>query len=347
MKIRKILSAAFASLLLFQISCNRNENMEPVLPKGAYENGFFLANEGNFGTPNASVSYIPRDLSVIENNVFAANNNGAALGDVLQTIGFNDDKAYLVLNNSNKITVANRYTMKKTGEFTQNLVSPRFIAFAKSFIYVTNDAYGGEKYLSIYNLNDNSFVKKITLPDVAERVVEAGGNIFVQNASFGFGNKISYIDVATNTLKSQIVLPQGEINKMISSNSNLYVIAAGPADSYIYQYSSSGTVVKTFPLPGFMNANNLEISDNKFYFTSGNGIYTMDIKVPVVPTSPIITVKANSYSTLYGFSVQDGKIFTSDANGFSEGSSIAIYNTTGTLIKTFTAGRATSGFFLN
>lgn len=347
MKIKKILTSLLAGALLFQISCNRDENIETIQPKGAYENGYLISNEGNFGVPNSSVSFISKDLSSIENNVFAANNSGAVLGDVLQTIGFSGDNAYFVLNNSNKITVANRYSMKKTTEFTQELVNPRFIAFANSFIYVTNDAYGGDKYLSIYNVKDNSFVKKITMTDAAEKVVEAGGNIFVQNASFGFGNKISYIDASSNTLKAEITLPDGQINKIISADSNVYAIAAGTTDSYIYQISSTGTVVKTTKLTGIANGNNLQLSDNKFFFTSGNKIYTMDAKTSTPPTAPLITVTDNTYSTLYGFTVVDGKIFTSDANGFTAGSTVTIYSTTGSLIKSFTAGKASNGFFSN
>ena len=347
MKIRKIVAAAFASMLLFQISCSRDE--DPILPepKGAYESGIFIANEGNFGVPNASVSFIPRDLSTIENNVFATNNAGAALGDVLQTIGFSGDEAYFVLNNSNKVTVANRYTMKKKTEFTAQLVNPRYIAFAKDFVYITNDAYGGEKYVSIYNKADKTFLKKINFTDAAENIVEAGGNIFVQNASYGFGNKISYIDTSTNTLKSEITVADGQINKIISSNSSVYAIAGGGVDSYIYQISSGGTIVKTIVLPGITNATNLQISDSKFYFSNGNEIWTMDTKTPVLPSSPLITVTANSYSTLYGFNVVDGKIFTSDANGFSAASSITVYKTDGSLLKNFSAGRASNGFFMN
>ena len=347
MKIRKIVAAAFTSLLLFQISCSRDE--DPILPqpKGAYENGIIISNEGNFGVPNASVTFISKDLNTIENNIFAANNGGTALGDVLQTIGFSGDDAYFVLNNSNKVTIANRYTMKKKAEITAQIVNPRYIAFAKDFVYVTNDAYGGEKYVGIYNKNDNTFVKKIPMTDAAEGVVEAGGNIFVQNASFGFGNKISYIDTSNNTVKSQITLPNGQINKMISNNSNVYAISAGTVDSYIYQISSGGTITKTIVLAGISSATNLQISDSKYFFSSENKIYAMDTKTEVLPTAPLITVPSNSYSTLYGFNVVDGKIFTSDAKDFTASSLVTVYKTDGSLLKSFSAGRSANGFFMN
>jgi hypothetical protein len=44
-----------------------------------------LRMRGNFGTPTASVSFISKDLSVLENDIYKKNNN-ENLGDVLQTI---------------------------------------------------------------------------------------------------------------------------------------------------------------------------------------------------------------------------------------------------------------------
>jgi len=348
MKINKILSIFFASALLFTASCNDDD---PIIdpPKVDYEQGIFLANEGNYGVPNAEVTFVSQDLNSIEQNIYKSN-NGENLGDVLQTIDYNGDYAYLVLNNSNKITVVNRYTFKKAGEISTELNSPRYIAFANNFVYVTNDLYGSEKYVSVYKQNDLSFVKKITVADAAERVVTVGQNIFVQNASFGFGNKISYINTSTNEVQSEITVPDGQIQKIVSDGSSVYAIASdfGLADSYIYQISSTGNISKTITVTGIENATNLCVDGGKFYFTSGMKIYAMDMKTATVPLAPIATAtESQAYSGLYGFSVIDGKIFTSDANGFTADSKITVYDTSGTIIKTFSAGTGTNGFYKN
>lgn len=346
MKIRKIVAAAFASLLLFQISCNRDE--DPILPepKGAYENGIFVLNEGNYGTPSASVTFLSNDMGTIEQDVYKKN-NGTDLGDVLQTIAYNGDNAYLVLNNSNKITVVNRYTFKKTGEITAQINQPRYISTANNFIYVSNDEYSGPKYVSVYKVSDLSFVKKISFTDTAERIVEAGGTIFVQNATYGFGNTLTRINPATNDVASIVTLPNGNINKTISNNSNVYTIAAGTTDSYIYQISAAGTITKTTTLTGISNATNLDIDGGKYYFSSGNKVYSMDMNATVTPTTPLITATGGQYSVLYGFNVINGSIYTSDANGFTADSKVTVYSTTGSVIKTFDAGRGTNGFSLN
>ncbi|WP_034761295.1 DUF5074 domain-containing protein [Chryseobacterium gregarium] len=345
MRITKFLTIAFASALLFTTSCSNDDD---VNLEAYYGNGFLIANEGNFGKPNADITYVSSDLKTKQDNIFSAA-NGSNLGDVLQMISFSGDNAYLLLNNSNKIQVVNRYSFKKAGEITSQLNAPRYMAFANNNIYVTNDKFGGDKFVSIYKASDLSFVKKINFTDTVERVVEAGNNIFVQNASFGFGNKITYITTSNNEAQSSITLPNGNINKMIESNDMVYAIAAGTSDSYIYQISNTGSITKTYTLTGITNATNLEIEKGKFYFTSGLKVYAMDMTANTAPTAPLFSVtnSIDPYSNLYGFSVVNDRIFTSDANGFTQDSKISVYSTSGTLIKTFTGGIASNSVYQN
>ena len=345
MKISKLLSALFAATLLFTTSCRTDDPIDEPQPKGAYENGIFLSNEGNFGSPTATVSFISNDLS-IENKIYSANNSGAVLGDVLQNIGVNGDNAYLILNNSNKIEIVNRYTFKKVATVSDQVSQPRYIAFSGNNFYVTNSS-GSSKFVNVYNSTTNAFVKKIDLTSSGERIVEASGKIFVQNASFGSGNKITIINPTSNTVEKEVTVPNGNIKKTISTGGNVYTIASTSTDSYIYKLSPTGAISSTTTLTGIANGNNLEIDGTKFFFSSGAKVYSMDLSSTVIPTTPVLTLTDNSWSALYGFSVIDGKIYISNANGFTADSTVEIYSTAGTLLKTVTAGRGTNGFYKN
>lgn len=346
MKISKLLSAAFAATLLFTTSCRNDDPIVDVQPKGAYENGIIMSNEGNFGSPTATVSFIPNDLSTVENNVFSANNGGAALGDVLQNVGLNGDYAYLILNNSNKIEVVNRYTFKKVATVSDQVSQPRYIAFANNNYYVTNSS-GSSKFVNVYSVATNAFVKKIPLTSGGERIVEASGRIVVQNASFGSGKKLTFINPSSNIVESEVLVPNGNIQKTISNGGNVYTIASTSTDSYIYKLSSTGTITSTITLTGISNATNLEIDGSKFFFSSGSKVYSMDVTSTTVPTTPILTLTDNSWSALYGFGVIDGKIYISNANGFTADSTVEIYSTAGNLLKTITTGKGTNGFYKN
>lgn len=348
MKITRLLQLLFGMLLLVNVACTTDDEYTEMALK-TYENGYLLINEGNFGSPNADVTYFSKDLSNVQNGIYKANNGDENLGDVLQTIAFDGDKAYLLLNNSNKIQVVNRYTFKKTGQITAQLDNPRYLAIANGNIYVSNDKYLGAKYVSVYKLSDLSFVKKINFNDTAERVLVAGGNVWVQNATYDFGNKFTKINTSTNEIDGQpITVPSGEIVKTVTSNNSMYTITNGTANSYIYEINGAGTITKTTTITGINNARNLQVDGGKYYYSVANKIYSMDMTATAAPTSPIITaVDGGAYFTLYGFTVLDGKIFTTDVKGFTQDSEVSVYSSTGTFIKKFATGRGSSTVYAN
>lgn len=355
MKIRKILSLAIASTLIFNVACSSDDDtIINNQPKGAYENGILISNEGGFSSPTSEVSFVSNDLGTVENKLYSGNNNNGILGSVLQTIGFNGDNAYLVSNVPNKIDIVNRYSFKKQATVTSNLENPRYIAFSGNQYYVTNNNFGNVIKLNVYN-NDNSFVKSINFARSAEKVVEAGGSIIVQTDGITYeatppynelptGYTVTIVKPSTNTVDKVVTLPSnGIIRDLISYNGNAYVLASSSTNSYIYKINSATGTFTTTSITGIPKVQKLRIDANKFYFAdSTNKIYSMNLDSST-PSPAIVTTPGN----LYGFNVIDGKIFASDAS-FTSDSKVYIYNTTnGSVLKSFNTGIATNGFYKN
>lgn len=345
MKIKNFLSIICTAGLLLITACSRNNDIPEPDAKNNFTNGYLIANEGSYGIPNAEVTFVSKDFGQILQNIFKGTNEGEQLGDVLQDVGIDNNYAYLVLNNSNKVKVVDRFTFIKAGEITEQLLQPRYIAFLNNSIYVTNNA----TFVNVYDSRNGSFIKKINLNAPAERIVAAGTELYVQNAAYGIGNKISYLNAGSNTLNSQFTVPNGQIQKLIADSGKAYAIASDTTspDSYIYQISG-GAITKTIPLTGIQNAMNLCLEGGNFYFTSGLKIYKMSTSATTAPTAPIVTATQSvPYSGLYGFNVLDGKIFTADANGFTTASKVTVYDTSGNLMTSFNAGIGTNGFYKN
>ncbi|UKB80788.1 YncE family protein [Chryseobacterium sp. MEBOG07] len=350
MKITKLLTVLFAVVLLFNISSCSSDSAEFEMSPITYQNGYFISNEGNFNSQGAKVTFLTRDLSLKQDDVYGYNNNKDILGDVLQTIGLNGNKAYLVINNSNKIVVVDRYTFKRVGVITDQIDNPRGITFTNGFIYVTNTNFtANTKSVTKYKISDLSFVSKINMTEVSDKAVEAGGNVFIQNASSGFGNKITYINTS-NDAKTEIAVPNGSVNNTISYNSNVYTISSTAADSYIYKITGTGTMTPVITLTGIPNATNLQIDNDKIYFSSGNKVYTTSLATPAIPTTPLLTAAdGGPYFTLYGFNVIDGRIFASDVKKFTENSEMVVYSaaTGSKIMSVTTGGLGANGTILN
>lgn len=356
MNIKRILPLAFASMLLFNVSCSSDIDVETIDAQVNYTNGILVANEGGFTKPTADVTFISNNLGTVYNNIYANNNKGEAFGKVLQSIGFSGDKAYLVANIPNKIDIVNRNTFKVQTTITENLDNPRYIAFSGNRYFVTNNNFSGKKKLNAYNISNNAYIGSIEFPRLAEKVVEAEGNIIVQTDGIGYdtnppynsfatGYTISVVNPSTMVNPKTITLPaKGIIKDLIAYNGIAYVLVSDTTDSYIYKINSVAGSYTATTLTGIADVQKLRADKNNFYFITGsNNIYSMTIGSSLFSKVPIVKATGN----VYGFDVIDGRIFASDAS-FTEDSKVNVYNALdGTLLKTFTAGVGTNGFYKN
>ena len=124
--IKKLAFLALGTSLFFT-SCNNDDNGGGQISQGDFENGVFVLNEGGFNSNSAEVSFLSEN-GTLEHEIYNAV-NGSILGDVAQSIGFEGNKAYIVVNNSNLIRVVNRYTFELIATISSGLQNPRHIVF--------------------------------------------------------------------------------------------------------------------------------------------------------------------------------------------------------------------------
>lgn len=349
MKLNKLFTLALATFLTFNISCRNDDDPIVEVSKGAYENGILITNEGGFSKPTSSVTFLSNDFKTQENSIFQSNNNNALLGNVFQSVGFNGDNAFLVLNVPNKIEVVNRYTFKRTATITQNLETPRYISFAGNYTYVTNNDFATIHKLNIYDQN-NAFVKSIAFPRYAEKVVTADTYVYVQTDGVTYdanynelptGHTIARINSATNQVESTLTLPDNAIIKdMKSDGVYAYVLTSDASNSYLYKILGKTGAITQTTLTGVGDAKTLALDNAKLYFLTGSK------KVYEITGSSATAKFDVEGNFIYGFNVIDGNTYVSDAN-FTKDNTVRIYNNSGTLLKTIASGIGTNGFYKN
>ena len=334
------------AIIAFATSCSNvddsSENTEVPNIEKPYANGILITNEGNFTSSNAEISFIKNDLSTVYNKIFATNNSNATLGDVAQYMAFNNDLAYIVMNNSSTIEIVDRYTFKKVNQITANLNAPRAIAFSNGKIYVSN---ANDNTVTVYNANTNAFIKSISLDNQPEKLVATSNYVYVQSSSFATANTVEIINSSsdTNTKDLSFGLPMNGI----TLDSNMVFVLGSDENKTEISKIEKEAITKTISNVNLKSSRYLTLDNNNLYFTNGTGIYTLSKDLNSIPSSPIFNVNDNSWSTLYGFNVIDGKVFSSDANGFTDNSIITVYDLTGNVLKTFTTEIGTNGFYKN
>ena len=331
MKLNKLLLLALLMGLFFA-SCTTDDDDTPPEPRGDYENGLLISHEGNFGRGNASVSFVSFDLNTVENNIFNAV-NGELLGDTAQSIAFNGDFAYIILNVSNKIEVVNRFTFESVATIDTGLSNPRYMAVSNGKGYVTN--WGDftptdDDYLAVIDLTTNTIVDTINTSYLPEEIIAQGDQIFVATGIFGFGNNVDVINTVTDTLEESITVGNSPNSLQIDADGDLWVLSS---ENLIEINTATNDIVKTVELNSSITApSKLNFDNGNLYLFSGGSVYKMAATAATLPE----TAEIEGVS-FYDMSVSNGVLYGLDAKDFQSAGTLTTYDlTTNTEINTAT-----------
>jgi len=345
MKTKHFILGLFAAALTFT-SCTDDEgvNFQPV-PLGAYQNGILVVNQGNWTQGNASVSFVSNDFSVSENGVFN-NVNNTPLGDVGQSIAFYNELAYIVVNNSQKIEVVNRYTFASVSTINTGLNNPRYMAFANGKGYVTNWGDSTDEtddFIAVVDLASNTVTNTIPVVEAPEQIVVSNGKIYVshkeayRNSTYYPGTSISVINT-NDTVATTITVSDTPDEMVVDSANNIWVLCQGTpawtgnesAGKLIKINTADDTVATTLDFGATEHASVITYESGELYYHLNNEIYKMNETDTSLPTNSIITQAL----TEGDLAVKSGKLYGTRADYSTGDSEIVIYDlTTNSLIQ--------------
>lgn len=319
-----------------------------------YTDGILVLNEGGAGSNNSTVSFIKNNS--VTNNIYGTANSGAVLGDTGQSMSFNGDYAYIVLNISNKIKVVNRLTFELVATINTGLSNPRYMAFSNGKGFVTNwgDAGSGDDdYVAVVNLENNTIESNIALAEGVERIIETNGKLYVAHmGGYGFGNTVTVIDPVTATVSQTITV--GDVpNSMFVKDGFLYVLCGGkpfwaPTETYgslVKIDLADNTVANTMAFTATHPQNLKAGAGNSIYYTIDEAIYQADITTGTLPNMPLFSTTPQGAYGIYGMDVIDNKIYLADAGNYVAPGHVYIYDTTGSLLENYTVGVIPNSFY--
>lgn len=354
--IKKVALLAFA-VPMFLTSCSDDDNYGGNDVSGEYTNGIFILNEGKFqSATTADVSFLAPN-GTMENDIFYGVND-SHLGDTAQSIGIEGDKVYIVVNNSNVVKVVNRHTFELITTITTDIQNPRHIVFEDGKGYISN--WGdpmdtSDDYIAVLNLATNMVTQKIAVVEGPEKMVEENGKLYVAHkGGWGVGNTVSVIDLSSNAVSATIEVadvPDG----IEAKNGYLYVLCSGfsswspdtpSTQGGLYKIGlSNNQIVSDIAFAEGVHPSHLEIENNNAYYTIGGDVYAMNLNEFALPTSSVFSL--DGVWSVYGFAVEDGKIYMSDPKDFNSNGEIFIYSVNGTFENSYEVGIAPNGFYFN
>jgi YVTN family beta-propeller protein len=337
----KQIKLVFASCFLIaaMVSCSDNDN--DYEPKGDYENGILISGEGG-SLASGSVTYISNDFADVEHQIYSKVNSGSELGIYLQSIAFDNSRAFVVVDNKNTITVVDRYTFEELATITTGIKTPRYMVVSNGVGYVTNwgeGTYGADvddDYIAVVDLESYTVTSTIPVGTGPERIVENNGKLYVSHkGGYSNNNIITVVDIATKTT-TEIVVNDRPDEMFFNNVGNLIVLCEGVVTAYNADWSpKEGTPVSITTINTSTNtvASELIFGEGLFpsylvedgvnmYYNIGSKIYQLDQAATALPSTEILDTEA---IYLYGIAVEQDNLYALDAS-FTEQSTLNVFD---------------------
>ena len=323
-----------ALCLVGWIACDHTP--PPVNPSPSLENpGFFILNEGNFQRGNASLSFFDRSTDTLFDGVYEGVNQ-ENLGDVLQSMSFFEGRAYLVVNNSQKIEVVDPLTLESLGRI-DGMTSPRyFLGINPQKAYVS-DLFAGA--LSVIDLENQSVMGKIELPGWTERMALVGNTALICNYDQPY---LYLVDVQEDEITDSIAIgPRGE-GIVVDKRGKVWVsTGAGISNNdpgALYEIDpQTWRVVQELRFPMGAAPSELQINaqgDSLFWLNQG--VFAMNVQATALPTEPLIPEDGLFYGL--GVDPASGDVLVADAIDFVQRGVILRHSSAGEFLQEFRAG---------
>lgn len=329
--------------LLLLSACVRDKPQEPVKSTATIsaDGKVLVVNEGGFGYNNADISVYDASSGNVANNYYRQQNGNEVMGDVCQSVTRFNNRYYLAMNNSHKVTVVNASNFAKVATIN-GFNSPRYflpVTYSKAYV---SDLYASS--VQVVDLNTNSISGTIPCMSGTEEMVMLYNRAFVacSNSSYCY-----VINTATDAITDSIQVGINAASLVIDRYAKLWVLAAGNS-------TQAGKLTRINPLTlqtelslSFSTsdaANHLRINtgrDTLYYLNKG--ICRLAISDNQLPASPLVSQGSKIFYGL-GINPKDYTIYVSDAIDYVQKSRIEVYRPNGSFKTSFTAGIIANSF---
>ncbi len=321
----KTLNLIIIICLLTVIGCKKDDN-DTQSSDNLFINGVFIVNEGAFPSGTGTISFYNKSTHAIKNDIFQEVNS-VPLGSVAQSLSQFFGKAYIVVNNSNKIEVVNSVDFKSMGTIN-GLVNPRYFAATSNLKgYVS----GWDNKVSIINLSTLQISGYIPTGTGPEKMLQYGDYLLVLNqGGYDIDSTITVINTTTDAVVKTIQVYPKPTGIVVQDNGTIWVMCSGKGwnnfpqldDSRGHLIALNGSsleIEQDYIFPVVENHPDKLVIDkttNTLYFLYPGGICKYETGTGTINTNPYIGHTGLLYGL--GFDKKEKMLYTSDALDYNQ-----------------------------
>lgn len=329
--------AALAIAVFAGASCSDDDNY--VLPPGEDATGAYVLSEGAaFSGIGSYLGNYNLQTNSFAGDYFGFQNNGGSLGMTANDMHKYGSKLYIVMNQSNNVTVLNAADGKliQRIDFTNSAhgTNPRYAVGANGRLYVSCSS--GK--VAVIDTSSLSIISGITVGSNPEQMAVANNRLFVTNSG-GFNypdydSTVSVIDLATETEMQKITVGINPTHALSDTYGNVFIGCYGNfenAGPKIVKLSSANLeTLKTINAA----AGRMAVHEQLLYVAAG---YAGGNKVVVYKTSNLsvqdddFVNDGSQVATPYGIAIdnESGNVWVTDAADFQTSGRVWVFNLSG------------------
>lgn len=342
MKVKQLLPFLFSVICLFYACDKKCEDCLPV--NGQYSKGIFVVNEGPWGG-TGTISWYDPSTGEVQDSIFEKANNGARLGQFVQSLTFYKGKGYIVVNGTNRVVIVDAETFVFL-DTIGGLELPRyFLPINDDIAYVSQwglDGVSGS--VAKINLNTNTIQKTTATGSGPEKMLfcEESKYLYIANSGgYGVDSTVTSIAIENN---DQIVA-----NRVITGQKNPCCLTKNNTQGFVPWFvmckgdwadpDSQGWLGLGFinPITGSMAPKGCDdlvgVPNGPLYFSSGTAIYK-------VKSGGASDKLFDQPAYCLAVHPTNGNLYCGDAKDFNSNGAIVIRNPEGAILNTFRAGIA-------
>ena len=285
-----------------------------VFSAESFANGYFITNEGNFGSANGSISFVNQYNNSQEIDITAMHVNTIEVVSPRYMAKVSDSKAYVTDWGINGVQVIDLATNTVSSTIACG-VGPEGIKVANGFAYVCNvGGYGLDNTVSIINTSTDEVETTLTVGDKPNSVVvDVDGAVWVLT-----GGNTEY---------------DADWNVVAETAGNLVKIV-------------DNTIEATYAFALGNHPEDLVINDagTKLYYSDGSwskAVYAFNVNDTELPTTALIN------RSFYGLGVNNGYLYGTDAVDYVQDGWSYKYSVSGTVVDSIQVGIIPGGYCFN
>lgn len=345
----------YTGMLLMSIFWSCKDEHDTTGPTGTdYSDGIFVTNEGNFGSGNGTLTFIKRDGTGLEQKVYQHANVPNTLGNIVQSMNVIGDSAYIVVNNSNRIVVCNKFSMREVTTI-ENIYQPR------DLVDLTDGRFAvscWDNTVKLFETRSMSQVGEIEASTGPEKMRVVDGQLWILNqGGLSIDSCLTIADLNTGLVKTFAVYPRPTgIGQ--DRDGHIWVMCSGRLDYHPGGYSPSHlvkidrhsmTITADFMIgQDGHDAIGLAINNagDILYYLFNGDIYQFEIDATQPVDQPLVDYPGTFYSM--GYDPQDNALYGADAIDYSQNGQVSKYDaTSGIFLMNFNAGIVPGGFYFS